>query len=102
MPVKNVTTAGTRVTLASAKTLGSRLTIQRRSANTGTIFVGIPGIGNTGAAVSSSAYDCYLDASNPSVTVGLGETKGNSIDASLVYIDAGTNGDGVAWFVEPI
>lgn len=103
MPVKTVTTAATRVALATTTFKVARLTIQRQAANTGTIFVGFPvdllGSGNT---VSSTVYDCYLDANNPSVTYGMGDTEGNTIDLTAVWLDASVSGEGVAYFVEPI
>ena len=103
MPITLVAAAGTRVPLtATANISGARITLQRLAANVGTIYVGIPSIGNTGALVSSILYDAYLDASNPSITIGMGETMADSARADLINIDAGTNGDGVAWFVENI
>ena len=105
MPITNVTTAGTRVQLTTSSAPAARITVQRKAANTQKIYIGIAGNSggiNTGASVSSSAYDAYLDASNPSLTVGLGETMGNVYDAQNIWIDSDVNGEGVAWFVENI
>jgi hypothetical protein len=104
MPLKTVTTAGTRVQLSTTSKRAARITLQRLAANTGTIYVGLVNAmaGNTGASVASSAYDAYLDASNPSITFGMGETGGNPIDANMIYLDTSVNGEGVAYFLEAI
>ena len=102
MPIKNVTTAGAAVALVSAAASGARVTLQRRSTNTGKIYIGFPGPQNTGSSVSSSVYDAYLDSSCPSVTVGMGETGGDTFPVHGIYLDADTNGEGVAFFVEEI
>jgi hypothetical protein len=69
---------------------------------TGKIYIGLVGIGNTGASVTSAAYDCFLDSSNTSVTIGLGETKGDSADPSRVWLDSSVNGEGVSYLLESI
>lgn len=103
MPLKTVTAAATRVQLTTTSTAAARVTLQRIATNTGKIYIGYAGMGlNSGALVSSTVYDCYLDASNPSVTFGEGETGHNTVDAQNIWLDADTNGEGVAFFLEQI
>lgn len=104
MPLKTVTTAGTRVQLTTTATPASRITLQYLGNTAGsTVYVGV-GVNavNTGSAVASTAYDLFLNAANPSATIGMGETNANSVDANNVWLDASANGEGVAWFVEQI
>lgn len=104
MPLKTVTTAGTRVQLTTTQTPAARITLQYLGNTAGsTVYVGVGTNGvNTGAAVASNAYDAFLNAANPSLTLGMGETGGDTADANNVWLDASANGEGVAWFVEQI
>lgn len=103
MPVKTITTAGTRVQLNTATSpalkYGKTLTIERDPANSGAyVFVGFQlpnGVGNT---VSSTVFDAKLSAAVPSVSFGVGN-EGDYVDSSLVWLDASTNGDKVSWFL---
>lgn len=96
---KSVTTAGTRVRLVAENDnpvarLCARVTITANSANTNPVFVG-------DAAVSSTAFGARL-AADKSFTIGLGETGGNSVDLTTIYLDATTNGEGVKFFAEQL
>lgn len=97
---KTVATAGTQVPLvATTETAPSalycaRLTLFALPGNTNKIYVGDSG-------VSSSAYGVRLDPGG-SFTIGMGETRGNSINLSHVYIDSDTNGEGVMFYAEQI
>jgi hypothetical protein len=77
---KNVTTAGTRVVLASSQALTKGVRVRAKDANTGLIYIG-------GATVSSSSdrlapgEPTWMDVNN----------------LALVYIDAAVNGEGVTF-----
>jgi hypothetical protein len=75
-----VTTAGTRVVLASAQAITS-VTIKALAANTGTIYVG-------GSSVAST--NGFQLAKSESVSMDI-------TDLSTVYIDASVNGEGVTY-----
>lgn len=80
---KNVTTAGTRLAIASS-TACRKVTVQAKPTNTGNIYVG-------GATVSS--------------TSGIALTPYNSIvlnpsNLNLVFIDSDVNGEGVTFTYE--
>lgn len=81
--VKNVTTAGTRVALASSQTLQRGITITAKLANTGTVFVG------TAAAVSSTVYGRALSAGDSCFV------ECNNLN--LVGLDSTVNGEGVSY-----
>jgi len=102
MPWKTVATAGTQVQLTATRTYCCRITLQWRDDNTSTskIYLGLPGTHNTGADVSSTDYDCILTASQPSVTLGLGNPPGTQIDISEIWIDSSANDEGVNYFIE--
>lgn len=106
MAIRNVAVGGTALPLIvagqnlQAGHLCARVTLQRKPANTGKIYIGLPGTNNTGSAVTSTAYDIYLDASNPSYTVGMGQTNGNGTDLSSIWINADNSGEGVSFAVE--
>lgn len=78
--VKNVTTAGTRVTLASTQAVKS-VTIKAKAANTGTIYVG-----NTG--VTSANGFALLAGESISMDIA---------DLATVNLDASVNGEGVTY-----
>lgn len=101
MPLATVVTAGTRVQLDSTHWTAARLTIELVG-TTATVYGGYVGGRNTGAGVSSSAYDFYLNSLNPSITLGMGETKADSVDVDGVWIDASANSTQVAFFGEQI
>lgn len=106
MPIKRIGAAGTRERIVAASTPANvqiaRLTIQWLAANAGSVYLGFPGPNNAGAIVSSTVYDCILNATTPSVTVGLGETKGNATSLSDVWWDADNDNEGFSYFVEQI
>lgn len=81
---KNVTTAGTAVTLGSS-TSCKAITITARLSNTGIISVG----GSTVVAASGSRRGTPLGAGD-SITLEIN-------DISLVYIDATVSGEGVTF-----
>jgi hypothetical protein len=88
---KDVTTAGTRVALASSATLAVSVMIQAKSTNTGPIYIG-------GSTVSSTSYGARLTAGN-SLSIempDMGMGGSYEVDLSEIYIDAGTNGEGVS------
>lgn len=73
--------AGTAVVLGSATALTSGVTVKANSDNTGVIYLG-------GSAVSSST----------GFILAAGEERFVEIDdVAKVFIDAGTNDDGVSW-----
>ena len=78
---KNVTTAGTRVALASTQTLVSGVTIKAKIGNTGSIYVG-------GSGVTSS--NGYILAAGDTVFVEVS-------DLATVYFDSQNNGEGVSY-----
>jgi len=85
---KLVTTAGTRVALASAKTMTTHAIIKARANNSGVVYVG-------GADVA--AANGYHLAANAEVKLSdlVGSGTNESFNLADVYIDAATNGDGV-------
>jgi hypothetical protein len=91
---KDVATAGTELPLTTARTMCARLTIQAKPGNTGNIYVGF-------GTVTSTSYGVVL-TSGESLTLGMGETAGNSIDVSKVVIDSSVNGEGVTYLGEHI
>jgi hypothetical protein len=87
---KSVTTAGTRVALVSSSTLAINVVIQANSGNTGVIYVG-------DSTVSSSVFGVKLTAGN-SVSIELPPISDGAMEVDLadIYLDSGTNGDGVS------
>lgn len=103
MPVTTITTAGTRVQVSTTVQFGARLTLQWVGVTaTSKVFVGVPGKLNSAALVSATVYDCFLNAANPSVTIGIGETLKSGLVIHAFWLDSDTNGEKVAWFVEDI
>lgn len=82
-----VTSAGTRVALASSETPSRLFTIQANVGNTGTIYVG-------DSSVSSSVYGVAL-AKGTSISFGESDDDAK-FDLSRIYIDAGTSNDAVS------
>lgn len=102
MPITKVTTAGTAVPLTAGGALPidhlcARTTLQILPGNTASakIYVGLEAPRGTGSAVTSTVYDAYLDSTSPSYTIGIGN-EGNSVDRSLIYINADNNNDGIS------
>lgn len=97
---KTIAAAGTQEPLvATSVTLPTerfcaRVTITAKPANTGYVYVGE-------SDVSSTVFAFRLAASE-SVTLGMGETRGNSIDLATVYIDTSVNDEGVDFYAEQI
>jgi hypothetical protein len=87
---KTVTTAGTRVPLATTTFMVNQLTISPLATNTGTIYFGDSSV--------SSTVGLHIKKTDPSVWLGSSQIDGrdDSIDLSKVYIDASVNGDGVS------
>ncbi len=85
---KLVTTAGTRVALASSKTMTTHVIIKARSNNAGLVYVG-------GSDVAA-ANGFHLAANQEVKLSDLVQASANeSFNLADVYIDAATNGDGV-------
>lgn len=78
--VTTVTTAGTRVTLASSQTVKS-VTIKALSSNTGTIYVGNSGVSSSNGFQLAAGDTISLDLAN----------------LNTVNIDASVNGEGVSY-----
>lgn len=84
---KVVSTAGTRVALASSETPARVFTITALSGNTGVIYIG-------DITVSSTVYGIALAKGN-SLSFGGSDNNAN-FDLSRIYIDVGTNNDAVS------
>ena len=82
---QTVSSAGTAVALETSFKLCRSLTIIAKSANTGQVFVG-------GSDVASGT-NSGLDA-NQSISI----SSDNGLDMSDIYIDVGTNDDGVDFY----
>jgi hypothetical protein len=85
---KLVATAGTRVALASAKTLTTHAIIKARSTNAGLVYIG---------GVTVAAANGYHLAANAEVKLSdlLAAGTNESFNLAELYLDAATNGDGV-------
>ncbi len=85
---KLVTTAGTRVALASAKTMTTHAIIKARSTNAGLVYIG---------GVTVAAANGYHLAANAEVKLAdlVASSTNEKFDLADVYLDAATNGDGV-------
>jgi hypothetical protein len=79
-----VAAAGTQVRLSATQRIVQSCTIMAESGNSGNIYVGDSNVDNT--------YPIVLDAGDQLV---LNAVKKEGIDLSEIWIDAGTNGDGV-------
>jgi len=77
-----VTTAGTRVQLASSTILNS-ITIKALATNTGVIYVGDSTVSSTNG---------YQLSARETVTIAV-------TNANLVYLDATVSGEGVTWII---
>lgn len=97
---KSVTTAGTRVPLVATTVTApgslycARLTIEANAGNTNKVYVGDSNVSSTAYGVSLNPGQTY--------TLGMGETRGNPINLSHVYLDADTNSNGVKFYAEQI
>lgn len=83
---RDVTTAGTRVALATARTMACTVTVEAKVANTGAVFVG----GNTiasGRGVRLLAGDSYTFPAHPQ----------NIYNLQDIYVDAAVNAEGVTF-----
>lgn len=85
---KLVVTAGTRVALASAKTMTTHAVIKARSTNAGLVYIG---------GVTVAAANGYHLAANAEVKLSdlVASSTNEAFDLAQVYVDAATNGDGV-------
>lgn len=79
--VKNVTTAGTRVTLAASQAILSGVTIKAKAANTGTIYVGDSSVSSTTGYALAPGDSVFLEIAN----------------LNTVNIDSSVNGEGVTY-----
>jgi hypothetical protein len=90
--IKSVTTAGTRVALASARTPASWCTVQALDGNTGPIYVGDSAVAYDASANGKSYTGHKLV---PGDFVNLREIGGTTyLDLHNVYIDADNAADG--------
>lgn len=88
--VKAVAAAGTPVKLVATTTLVDSVTIQAQknvtTANTGNIYVGFSSTGGQNYIVLAPGQSTSIQA-----------PAGKKVDLSLIYIDAATNADAVAY-----
>ena len=100
-----VQTAGTAVPLTTGGPLPidhgcTRTTLVWLSTNAGNVSVGLPppatGSNVTKSTAATPVQDHILNAANPSITIGAGNRKGDSVERHLIYINADNNNDGVA------
>lgn len=88
--VKAVATAGTPVRLVATTTLVDSVTIQAQktvtTANTGNIYVGWSSTGGSNYIVITPGQSTSIQA-----------PTGKKVDLNLIYIDAATNADAVAY-----
>jgi hypothetical protein len=86
---KDVAAAGTAVPLINVQTLAMTLVIQAKSTNSGLVYIG-------DSTVSAASYGASISAGN-SVSIEMPLHGGHTleVDLSEIYIDAGTNDDGV-------
>lgn len=90
--MRAVTTAGTEVQLSATDLTVLSVVIQAEPDNTGNIFVGT-------SAVTGTAYGVLLDGGERLTLTKENMAPGSSgINLKDIYIDAGTNGDGVSVF----
>jgi len=85
---KAVAAAGTAEPLTATRQVYCSLTIQAKSGNTGTVYVG-------DSNVSSSNYFFELQGYPDSIT--LLSSEGDSINTAQVFIDAANNDDAVTF-----
>lgn len=79
---KTVTAAGTAEKLSATSVPCSQVTIKSLSTNSGIVYVGNADVSST------TGYE--LAAANSEVTIPID-------DASKVYVDVASNGEGVSW-----
>jgi hypothetical protein len=77
----NVTTAGTRVVLASTQAIVSGVTIKARASNTGTIYVGSSAVSSSNGYSLAASESVFLEIAN----------------ITTVNIDSSVNGEGVTY-----
>lgn len=78
---KNVTTAGTRVTLGSSQAILSGVTIKAKSTNTGLIYVGDASVASTTGFILSAADTVFIEVAN----------------LTTVNLDSSVSGEGVSF-----
>ena len=78
---KTVTTAGTRVALATTQAITSGVKIKALSANTGSIFVGNSSVSSSNGFVLKASEEVFLEIAN----------------LATVYLDSSVNGEGVSY-----
>lgn len=78
---KTVTTAGTRVALATTQVLLSGVNIKALAANTGTIYVGDSTVSSANGYALAAGQSVYVEVSN----------------LITVYLDSSVNGEGVTY-----
>lgn len=87
---KTVTTAGTRVTLTTAKTLAKNLYLKAPAANAGVVYIGDSSVtAANGYGLAAGETVSLKDLFSPA------EGEAAVIDLLRVYADAATNGDKV-------
>lgn len=78
---KNVTTAGTRVALATTQALSSGVTIKAKIGNTGSIYVGGSGVTNSNGYILAAGDTVFVEVN----------------DLATVYLDSSVNGEGASF-----
>lgn len=78
---KTVTTAGTRVTLASSQALTSGVKIKALSGNTGNIFVGNSTVSSSNGYVLKASEEVFIEVDN----------------LATINLDSSVNGEGVSY-----
>ena len=78
---KTVTTAGTRVALASSTAITHSVTIKALHGNSGWIYVGNSSVASSNGLVLDAGESCEIEVAN----------------LSTVYIDSSVNGEGVSY-----
>ena len=78
---KTVTTAGTRVVLATTQTLVSGVTIKALSTNTGIIYVGNSTVSSSNGFRLSASAEIFIEIDN----------------LATIYIDSSVNGEGISY-----
>jgi hypothetical protein len=83
---QTVTTAGTRVALASARTSACWVNVQSKTGNTGAIYVG-------GSTIAAGRGYTLMSQGDGFLLPPVADI--NMYDLSTIYVDAATNGEGV-------
>jgi len=94
--VKTVATAGTRVQAVSGNVYVTSCYFEALKTNTGVIYVGDSAVSSTNYIAALSAGVGFSFAADSFGRVG-SANGGTELNASTLYVDAGTSGDKVAF-----